>query len=169
MSPPDGDPPAAASRHDVPLDHAVLPDDLRGPDLIRLHADWTGWRRGDRLPGRADFDPLDLAYLLGRLLLMDVVGPPPLRLRYRLIGSTLVQRNDRDLTGRFTDAIADAEYRAYVEDWHRRIVETRRPGGRLVRRMIGGRWTHYEMLTVPLSSDGATVDMTLSGFHYILA
>lgn len=163
MTPSDKSP---LSRHDAPLDHAALPGDLRSPDLIRLFADWSGWSRDGALPGRADFDPLDLAYLLGRLLLMDVVGPPPLRFRYRLIGSTLAQRSHRDLTGRFTDAVEDAEYRAYVEDWHRRILETRRPGGRLVRRMIAGRWIYYEMLTLPLSSDDATVDMTLSGFHY---
>jgi hypothetical protein len=60
-------------------------------DLRRLYEFWKE-RRGTRMaPARAEFDPLALRYVLGNLLLVDVLRDP-LRFRYVLCG-TIRSRN----------------------------------------------------------------------------
>jgi hypothetical protein len=145
---------------------ASLPSQIRHPRLIRLYEHWDAKRNGRPMPSRADMDPLDLPFVLGHLLLMDVTGPP-LRFRYRLIGSALTQRAGRDLTGRFVNELPEGDYRKSVIEWHTSVVEDRAPRRRLTRRVIDARWQHYEILTMPLSSDGESVDMTLTGLYYI--
>jgi hypothetical protein len=146
---------------------ASIRTQIRHPRLIRLYEHWDARRQGRRMPARADLDPVDLPFALGHLLLMDVIGPPPWRFRYRLIGSALTQRAGRDLTGRMVEEIPEPEYRASVVAWHGAVVEARAPQRNLTRRVIDARWQHYELLTLPLSSDGETVDMTLTGLYYI--
>src|SRR4051794_34289618 len=52
-------------------------DGIRAARLQRLHPYWTE-RKGDRrMPARRDIDPLDFPYLLGNIMLLDVVGEPP--------------------------------------------------------------------------------------------
>jgi hypothetical protein len=146
---------------------ARLPEGIRHPSLIRLYEHWEAKRGARAMPSRTDFDPVDLSYILGHLLLMDVIGPPPWRFRYRLIGSELTQRSGRDLTGRMVDELPESEYRTSVIAWHTAVVEQRTPRRSLTRRVIDRRWQHYEILTMPLSSDGEAVDMTVTGVYYI--
>src|SRR5690606_18752294 len=75
---------------------------IQDPLLARLLRDWIGWRGERALPGRSDFLPEDLRYLLGRLFLFDVVRETGgLRFRYRLFGSAIAAYRGYDLTGRF--------------------------------------------------------------------
>jgi hypothetical protein len=140
---------------------------IRHPRLIRLYEHWDAKCKDRLMPSRADMDPLDLPIALGHLLLMDVIGPPPWRFRYRLIGSALTQRAGRDFTGRFVAEIPERDYRDSIIEWHTGVVEQRAPRCELTRRVIDRRWLHYEILTLPLSSDGEAVDMTLTGLYYI--
>src|SRR4051794_23492799 len=41
--------------------------EIESATLRRLYADWDARRRGRKLPARADFDPLELKYILGNL------------------------------------------------------------------------------------------------------
>ena len=59
----------------------------------RLAALWDLWshKRPDaRLPSRGDFDPLEMVRLLPFVFLVDVLERKPLALRYRLIGTGIV-------------------------------------------------------------------------------
>src|SRR3546814_6166834 len=63
-------------------------DDLYCPRLQRLLGYWQAHRHGDALPGRDDIDPLEMAWILGDLSLVEVHrGAGGLRYRFRLIGS----------------------------------------------------------------------------------
>lgn len=145
--------------------YATLPDELRHPNLVRLYRHWDEVRRGRSMPSRADIDPLSLPQLLGHLLLIDVLREP-LRFRYRLIGTRLTERMRRDMTGKFFDDIPEPVYRDRLYDWHGGVVAEKAPRGGVTARRLLDRWEPYEILTLPLSTDGVEVDMTLTGLYY---
>ena len=139
---------------------------IRHPRLVRLYDHWEAKRGGRLMPSRADMDPVELPFVLGHLLLMDVIGPKPWRFRYRLVGSHLTHRAGRDLTGRFVDELSEADYRDSVLAWHGWVVENRVPRWGTTKRVIGSKWLEYELLTLPLAKKGGDVDMTLTGLYY---
>lgn len=145
--------------------HERLPDDIRHPNLVRLYRHWDEVRRGRAMPSRADVDPLELPELLGNLLLIDVLREP-LRFRYRLIGSKLTERVKRDMTGKYFDEVPEPLYRERLYAWHGGVVEEKVPRGGVTARRLLDRWEPYEILTLPLSTDGVQVDMTLTGLYY---
>ena len=142
-----------------------LPDEIRHPNLVTLYHHWDHARAGRAMPSRADVDPLALPKLLGNLILIDVLHDP-LRFRYRLIGTHLTERIRRDMTGKFFDDIPEPLYRDRLHDWHGGVVEEKQPRAGVTARRLLDRWEPYEILTLPLSSDGTRVDMTLTGLYY---
>ena len=74
---------------------------LDHPLLQRLHAYWDGKRNGRVYPGREVIDPLELRFMLGNLILLDV-EPEPLRFRYRLFGTEIARRPKNEI---LTDGI----------------------------------------------------------------
>lgn len=141
----------------------VLPRIL-DPLLVRLLRDWMGWR-GDRLlPGRADFQPEDLRYLLGRLFLFDVVrGSAGLRFRYRLFGSDIAAYRGYDLTGRFIDEHPDPDFASRAQLAYLRAAGEARPLWAKIDGVSGsGQHSRFEALILPLAEDGAQPDMVLA-------
>lgn len=151
--------------------HAAQPAEpiiaVEAPALRRLLDDWQARRRGKKLPARGDFDPVDLKYLMGKLLLVDVLREP-LRFRFRLIGTELVKRAGSDLTGRMLDEHPDPEFREHVRQRFAITVATRQPQSSIETRLVlDGRLRRYEALLLPLASDGEAVDMLMIGIVYL--
>jgi hypothetical protein len=131
--------------------------------LATLYRYWQS-KRGDRLmPARADIDPIEIPRLLPILLLIDVIAT--VSYRYRLVGTEIVSNAGEDITGKlFDEVLPDDAYKKYLLGLVNEVVETRQPlyaeGAfmaekrveRLVRRLV-----------LPLSANGATVDMILAG------
>ena len=145
---------------------------VESPILQRLLADWQVRRRGRLLPSRGDFDPLDLKYVLGKLLLVDVLGPDvagrPLQFRYRLVGTELAARVGVDLTGRTLDDYPSPEYREFMRRRYTQTVEERRPLSSVQTRLVvDNQVRRYEALLLPLAADGETVDMLMIGIVYL--
>lgn len=139
---------------------AVLDADLR-----RLFAFWKE-RKGARLaPSRADMDPLNLRYILGNLLLVDVLRDP-LRFRYRLCGTNVVTRAGFDLTGRFVDEHPEPQFREVALERYRLVLEIGGPHHTLRDAALDGRTRRYEVLMLPLASDGTEIDMIMVGMKY---
>jgi hypothetical protein len=143
---------------------------LRHPAMRRLFAYWLA-KRGARIaPARADIDPVDIPYALGDLLMLDVEQAPPAQghggagpqFRYRLTGSRIVLLTGYDLIGNTTAAIPDPANRAYVEGVYRQAVAERVPILVEHQRPIEGRPRTYTLLVLPLSSDGAAVDILMA-------
>lgn len=137
---------------------------IRSPMLQRLQRDWESRCRGRRMPARADFDPVDLKYVLGHLSLVDV-RRNPLSFRFRIHASNVAARVGFDLTGKEVDAIADMHYRKLVRDHYTAVVEQRRPVFKFRDRvMTDNVCLHCEVLALPLGNDGETVDRIMSAF-----
>jgi hypothetical protein len=137
------------------------------PRLQQLYAEWQAWRGERELPSRADFDPLQLKYMIGRLSLLDVLHDP-LRFHYRVHGTEVADRFGFDMTGKSLDAWPDAGHRALIHENFVKVVDGRTP---LVqqreRTMSHGRVQRYVALVLPLSSHGMAVDMLMIGVEFI--
>lgn len=152
------------------LGHLSIPN----RDLRALCELWLA-KKGTRLmPGRSDFDPGDIPGRLWPMVMMvDVCrGDAGIRFRYRRVGMSFVDALGHDPTGMFLDEVlpAQSEHAEYVIGLYLRMVAKRRPiysenlftlagdaQAKLTRRLI-----------LPLSRDGATVDMALAAhvFEY---
>ncbi|MEK9970990.1 MAG: PAS domain-containing protein, partial [Ferrovibrio sp.] len=121
-------------------------------------------RGSRRMPSRADIDPLQFAWMLGDVSLVDVMRDAPdseLRFRFRLVGTHAVERFGYDMTGRWLDDLPEPAYRQHV---HNAYAEVVRHGSPLIERldMLLDRRRHdYEILRLPLGTDGSRVDMIL--------
>ena len=134
-------------------------------DLSQLLAMWRDRCEGDHLPARAQFDPLEMRSLLGRIVIFDVLPSMP-RFRFRLVGTEWVTRFGFDPTNTFMEDFPRIQSRAFICEILGRVVNERIP--LMVRRsvVIDKAYFRYGMLLLPLASDGSTVDMIMIGFDF---
>jgi hypothetical protein len=135
---------------------AAIEDD----GVRRLYLYWDEKRAGRRFPARRDIDPLELSFVLGWLVLLDV-DYEPLRFRYRLFGSELAVRLGFDLTGSYADEHPRPELGDYVQATWTEVVTRRRPTHGFFDRVLDNQKLRFEALRLPLSSDGEQIDMLL--------
>lgn len=126
---------------------------------------WNDKRRPEALPSRADIDPREFPWILGWVILVDVLAETA-RFRIRLHGSNLAERAGYDLTGRMLDELPIADFRTLAEQSFRTCASSREPFISVRDRIIGDRRHRYETVMLPLASDGAVVDMLLVGLTY---
>ena len=144
---------------------------LQSPILLELLRHWQRAKADKPLPARADIDPLNLGpSLLPFILLADVEYHPVRRFRWRLVGTHVTQTLGRDVTGAYwdetysNDVLASLHLRA---DW---LMEHLRPLRAVGLSPRPGRHAgSSETLYLPLSDDGATVNMIMLGSVYIIA
>jgi hypothetical protein len=131
--------------------------------LAQLYSYWLEKKGEQVAPPRGAIRPDEIVELLPDIAMVDVVGDPP-RFRARLVGTRIVSAFGRDSTGKFLDEIDYAEIKPEVFERLRAAVAQRRPNihrSRLT--TAGGRHLRYESIIMPLSSDGAAIDMLLIG------
>jgi hypothetical protein len=140
-------------------DFAPHGDIITSDRIRRLVAYWTSCRRDRPVPLRADIEPADIRDLLPNIVMVEIEDP--FRVRYRLVGTKVVDFNRLDFTGRYLDELrwdASGRYtRAY-----RLLAEVCQPlygidAWPLARSMSG----RSEVVILPLSSDGRRIDRGL--------
>lgn len=139
-----------------------VPNEIAAPQLRKLYEWWCAHHVEGRLPSRRQIDPLDLKYLLGNLLIIEV-GDDPIRFRFRLFGSELAARLKHDWTGKPLDTYPDAEFREHLRKSWEEAVTVGRPIANTRRMICDGRSYRYDGLILPLSSDGKKIDALLVG------
>jgi hypothetical protein len=148
-----------------PSSASSLSADIRQPRLRRLYDYWTERKGARRFPVRRDIDPVEFSYLLGDILLIEVLRDP-LRFRARVHGSNLAARAEYELTGKLLDDLPINDYRNYVIERCRVLVETGAPVVVHHDRVLDGRPRRYEALWLPISEDGVNVTMLLCALIY---
>ncbi|HYE46020.1 MAG TPA: PAS domain-containing protein [Caulobacter sp.] len=134
--------------------------------LQRLFAYWQGKHHGDLLPGRADIDPVEMKPFLTVVYLVDVLAND--QFRYRLLGTEIVNRAGRDMTGQLlspgthgrTFEPMRAIYREAIARKAMAFSRRARP------RHADDRALRADGLVLPLASDGRTVDMLMGGLSF---
>ena len=133
-------------------------DRVQSNVLGQLFLYWDEKRGHRSAPSRENIDPAQMGEFLSNVFLIDVEEEPR-RYRVRLMGTALVHWYGRDLTGCHVDEITDQVLAALDELVM--IWEPWRVTGEYEKE--AGRAIVYELLALPLSSDGATVNMILVG------
>jgi hypothetical protein len=148
-----------------PDKHRNIAEAVQDSRLRRLYYYWLAKTGARRFPSRGDIDPLDFAYVLGHVTLLDVVLDP-LRFRFRVHGTEMVRRAGYDLTGKFLDDLPITDYRRYVRERCEGLVHDGEPLLVRYNRTLDGRARQYESLWLPLSDDGQNVTMLLCAVIY---
>jgi hypothetical protein len=137
--------------------------------LLSLTDYWRGKRVGGALPSRDAIDPTEIIAHLPWMFMADVVDGGA-DYRYRLIGTSIVSANYRDVTGRsFRELYSDPtklEAARIGFDLARSTCAPAYTSGRAFWRP-GWTYDHFESAFLPLSSDGKTVNIILGEIAYL--
>jgi hypothetical protein len=130
---------------------------------------WEARRNGRRYPGRGDFTPFDFFDLgvIGSIVLIDV-HRDPVRLRFRLVGTKVVERFRTDPTGCWLDELSQKGLGSFILDRSLQMVESGVP---VCETQVFARDNRAprqsEVLRLPLARDGETIDMVLTCALYM--
>lgn len=125
------------------------------PDLQRLLAYWRGRRGPRRQPARADIDPLDLGYVIGRLALIELRDHEP-RYYVRVWSGAHVVHYGVDFTGKCLDVACMQDPGCVPTADLDRCAETGRPVLGSCAAERDGEMKRWESLVLPLGEDGRT-------------
>src|SRR3546814_20411514 len=108
-------------------------------EITRALLGWGLSKCAGDIPDRDDLDPADMKLLLPNLFVADVEHHP-FRIRYRLVGTRVVQATGMDITGRYLDEMLPANPGGPCMEYHQRGSETRPPvvGGSAAPTATGG-------------------------------
>jgi hypothetical protein len=126
--------------------------------LRRLLAYWETCRAERAMPRRADIDPVDFAYLLGNIALVEIQDDPRLY-RWRLVGTWWREKFGIEATGMWIDEWPFEKQRAAVRTAYDRVVAARRPSVFARVLYLDGRRIASETLMLPMSENGTDVSM----------
>jgi hypothetical protein len=146
----------------------VAPDEqLSEPLLARLHGEWLGAAQ-DGLPGLAFIDPLRLRYLLGSLLVMDVVRNQygQRRYRYRLIGTEIVSRRGKDRTGSWLHQHEETLFAEQAVIACDAAIEQRQPIYATLQRRLHKHYYPVTYLLLPVVDEVGVVERILTAQLY---
>lgn len=133
---------------------------VRSERIRKLYDYWLAKAKG-RVPSRSDIDPVDVRELLPNLLMIDMFGDP-IRFRFRLVGTRVVQYTGFDFTGRCLDELV-FQGRDFLEQcYHRMLAEQRPIFGHYAWLVRSRHFGQCEFGLLPLSDDGATVNRGIS-------
>jgi hypothetical protein len=138
-------------------------DAPRDRTLQALYQYWNS-RRGDRrMPGRADIDPAQIPKLLPHIMMYTVVAGGGYTIR--LVGESIVAFVGVNATGRAAGSIMPPRATEILHKVLDNVVAERAPAFRLGKAHWHQDKTHreFEACFLPLSTDGATVDIILCG------
>lgn len=133
----------------------------RYPEIARALAYWRG-KKGDReLPSRADFDPLDFAPYLARVMMAEV-SYDPMDFRYRVAGSGLFKMHGEELTGKHARELRPPEFGALIHAHYCEVVARRAPILHIIQLDTEEVEASYARIILPLAGDGKTIDRLIT-------
>jgi hypothetical protein len=142
---------------------------LDDPDLeadLRFALDYWFQKRAGRLaPTRADIDPIDIAPLLPRVMLVDV-STDPVDFRFRLAGTGLFKIHGAELTNKRALELEPPAYGVLIHRLYCNALERRAP---IVHRVLiecPTRRSAYLRIILPLSEDGVVINRLLTVESY---
>jgi hypothetical protein len=136
-------------------------------EMNQIHAYWQAKRGERRMPSRWDINPTEIPRLLRNLMLIDVLYAP-IRFRYRLIGTNVVDATGENRTGKCFDTVDFITANPIVREQYVAAVTSGEPvhSTEPFQRLDNRLEYEVERLLLPLSSDGVAVDMILVYFHF---
>lgn len=122
---------------------------------------WQGKSGERQMPSRGDIEPCELIKFLPKIILVDVVADPR-RLVYRLVGTAEVTLRGHDPTGKSVVEAYFAETPEASTDAYDYVIERKHPFCfREPYKAPDGVVEHDDIIFLPLSEDGRTVNMVM--------
>jgi hypothetical protein len=138
-------------------------DRIAHPKLVQLYDYWLSKRRGRRYPAHADLSRTEMRFILGNVDLIEITYDP-IVFTFRLSGSIIDKDEGFDMQGKRIDDYPMPERREHLKRIYREVLETGEPHYEVSdRRAPDGVQRYYARLILPLSADGARIDMFLIG------
>jgi hypothetical protein len=126
---------------------------------------WFKKRAGRLAPTRADIDPIEIAPLLPRVMLVDV-STDPVDFRFRLAGTGLFNIHGAELTNKRALDLEPPAYGALIHRHYCDALERRAPIAHRVLIECETRRGAYLRIILPLSEDGAAINRLLTVESY---
>ncbi|MBL8836295.1 MAG: PAS domain-containing protein [Alphaproteobacteria bacterium] len=133
------------------------------PTLQGLYDYWLARRGAGGAMLRRDFDPIAIPFALRHLILADVADGGR-AIRYRVVGTEVVDAHGMDYTGRTVEQITSGATLDFTRSLYGVVVNQVVPvysEGRF--RWEGKEFNWTKRLHLPMSRDGAAVDLVLAG------
>lgn len=151
------------------LTAVCAPDDLVHPELGALFSFWQIKAGTRAAPTRQNLDVLDLKQWLPHIQLVDVIGNCS-DIRYRVVGTWIVDRYGQDDTGRTMTEIGLTDRTREVMNEFLASAMTMTPRS-IIRPFYDQdsvkEFSSAERLMLPLSTNGQTCDKVLSAIYYL--
>jgi hypothetical protein len=146
-------------REDATVDYGM---GIQSPVLLRLHELWRCKHVEGKLPGRNDFDPVEMKDCLGNIFLLEHVRDID-NFRYTLIGTKIVGWVGVDNTGKLVDEVFDERVRLFYKG-----LQARKIPARTIGKVVWRDKEHvtYEAIMLPLSEDKRTVNRFIGAMEF---
>ena len=142
-----------------------LLDKIQSQDLRAIFQFWRSKCQGDKVPSRADIDPVELGRLLSKVFLIDVMDTSP-KYRVRLMMSEFEEQYGEPVTGRYVEDLDLGSDKEAILRGYDQLVATREPFHMSsTYKKEDGRRMRFERIAMPLSTSGKRVDMVLGGME----
>lgn len=142
-------------------------NDLSQSKLVgSLYTWWRSKTSAFDVPDRSAVDPTDLKRMLPNILISEV-HHEPFRIRYRLVGTKVIEVTGFDIGGRFLHELMPAEPNEPWVDHYRWVYVNRHPllGSTTVPTSAGVPFT-YEFGIFPLRKGGDSIEQFISVEDY---
>lgn len=145
-----------------PMQCITRADQIESAAIRQLFLYWQSKCADGRIPRRTDIDPVDIPNLVPNLMIADIEHDP-FRVRYRLVGTKVVQMTGYEFTGKYLDEIALPNDEGPFQECYQTACETRLPVLQRIEWHLAEDTTEeYDICILPLSDDGDTVNMALA-------
>lgn len=123
---------------------------------------WRGKCRGTVIPRRTDIDPAELLPILPNLMIVDF-EQQPFRVRFRLVGTKVVDITGFEFTGRYLDEIAKPDVEGSFIECYKTASRTRQTVVDRIRWRFDDQMTgEYDFCVLPLDDDGEVATRALA-------
>jgi hypothetical protein len=137
-------------------------DQIESPRIRQLFEYWQSKCRDGRPPRRADIDPTEIPQLMPNVLIVDI-EQDPFRVRYRLVGTEIVEATGFEFTGRYLDDIVlPADEGPFLESYRLASASKAPVLARMKWHLDDDTVGEYDVCFLPLSDDGETVNKVLA-------
>lgn len=138
-------------------------DRIAHPTLQGLYDYWLARRGPGGAMPRSRFDPIDLPHALRHLILAEV-GDGGRAIRYRVVGTEVVEAHGLDYTGKTIEELTSGDTLDFTRALYGAVVTRAVPvysEGRF--RWVDKEFNWTKRLHLPLSRNGTAVDLVLAG------
>lgn len=138
-------------------------------DLEWLEDYWRSLPSDAGLPARSQVNLDEIGHLEKVIVLIEVIGADlgdPASYRFRFVGAKLDVFSETPLSGALLRDLPDPKAAAQLLERYEQTCRRKQPVASVGERTLDGIGYRFEYLSLPLSDNGQTVDMILSGVTY---